>query len=84
MPMAISVVVYYPEFLLLVNGVDDNDNGWIDEGWDGIDNNGDGNVDELAEWEPEVWTGASASLAQNYHQHALRDQAQARPRSQCA
>ena len=25
---------------------DDNDNGWIDEGWDGVDNNGDGLVDE--------------------------------------
>ena len=60
-----QTIVYYPEFLLLVNGVDDNSNGWIDEGWDGIDNNGDGNIDELAEWELEVWTGASASLAQN-------------------
>ena len=58
-------IVYYPEFLLLVNGADDNANGWIDEGWDGIDNNGDGNIDELAEWELEIWTGASASLAQN-------------------
>ncbi len=25
-------IVYYPEFLLLVNGADDNANGWIDEG----------------------------------------------------
>src|SRR5262249_30055907 len=47
--------LYYPEFLLLVNGKDDNANGWIDEGWDGIDNNGDGNIDELAEWENELW-----------------------------
>jgi prepilin-type N-terminal cleavage/methylation domain-containing protein len=60
-----QIVLYYPEFLLLVNGVDDNNNGWTDEGWDGIDNNGDGSVDELAEWESEVWTGASASLLQN-------------------
>ena len=52
-------VVYYPEFLFLVNGVDDNANGWTDEGWDGIDNNGNGQVDELAEWESELWTGAS-------------------------
>ena len=51
--------VYYPEFLLLVNGVDDNGNGWTDEGWDGVDNNGDGNIDELAEWESELWTGAA-------------------------
>ena len=35
---------------------DDNGNGWIDEGWDGVDNNGDGQVDELAEWESELWT----------------------------
>ena len=28
-----------PEFLFLVNGLDDNKNGWIDEGYDGVDNN---------------------------------------------
>jgi prepilin-type N-terminal cleavage/methylation domain-containing protein len=47
--------LYYPEFLLLVNSRDDNANGWVDEGWDGVDNNGDGNIDELAEWETELW-----------------------------
>ena len=52
-------IVYKPEFLLLVNGADDNANGWTDEGWDGIDNNGDGQIDELAEWESELWTGVS-------------------------
>jgi prepilin-type N-terminal cleavage/methylation domain-containing protein len=46
---------YFPEFLFLVNGQDDNNNGWTDEGWDGVDNNGDGQVDELAEWENEQW-----------------------------
>ena len=46
-------IIYYPEFLLLVNGLDDNANGWIDEGWDGVDNNGNGLVDEIIEWEPE-------------------------------
>jgi prepilin-type N-terminal cleavage/methylation domain-containing protein len=50
-----GAVVYYPDFLLLVNTLDDNANGWTDEGWDGVDNNGDGNIDELAEWESEVW-----------------------------
>jgi hypothetical protein len=60
-----QAIVYNPEFLLLVNGVDDNKNGLIDEGWDGIDNNVDGNIDELAEWEAEVWTGAAASQLQN-------------------
>jgi hypothetical protein len=48
-----QAIVYYPEFLFLVNGLDDNRNGWIDEGWDGVDNNGNGLVDELAEWELE-------------------------------
>lgn len=54
-----QTIVYYPEFLLLVNGVDDNANGWVDEGWDGVDNNGNGKTDELAEWESELWTGAA-------------------------
>jgi prepilin-type N-terminal cleavage/methylation domain-containing protein len=44
-----------PEFLFLVNQRDDNTNGWQNEGWDGIDNNGDNQVDELAEWEVETW-----------------------------
>ena len=29
----------FPEFLFLVNGIDDNKNGWTDEGYDGVDNN---------------------------------------------
>ena len=49
-----------PDYLLVANGLDDNANGWTDEGFDGVDNNGDGNVDELAEWEPEAWRGALA------------------------
>jgi prepilin-type N-terminal cleavage/methylation domain-containing protein len=52
---ASGAVEYYPEFLLLVDTRDDNLNGWVDEGWDGVDNNGDGNIDELAEWENEIW-----------------------------
>ncbi|MGP0068122.1 MAG: prepilin-type N-terminal cleavage/methylation domain-containing protein [Isosphaeraceae bacterium] len=55
---------YQPDFLFLVDGRDDNKNGWIDEGWDGVDNNGDGQVDEVfgnygSEWETEVWQGAA-------------------------
>jgi prepilin-type N-terminal cleavage/methylation domain-containing protein len=48
------------EYLLLVNGQDDNSppNGWIDEGWDGVDNNGNGYTDEIAEWETEEWLGS--------------------------
>ncbi len=46
----------FPEFLLLVNGRDDNGNGWIDEGWDGIDNDGINGADDIGEWvEREVW-----------------------------
>lgn len=55
----------YPcEFLLLVDGKDDNRNGWTDEGFDGVDNDGDGLIDETAcalstagEWEQEGWAG---------------------------
>ncbi len=67
-----SVVIYYPEFLLLSNGVDDNANGWIDEGWDGIDNNGNGQVDEVAEWEMEIWTGASLTQPINNVPYLIR------------
>ena len=56
----------YPvEFLVLVNGQDDNNNGWADEGFDGIDNDNDGLTDEVTctlcpsdgEWETETWLG---------------------------
>ncbi len=44
------------EFLLLVNGLDDNKNGWTDEGWDGIDNDGVNGIDDIGEWlEVESW-----------------------------
>lgn len=33
------------EYLLLVNGFDDNQNGYTDEGMDGLDNNGNGLID---------------------------------------
>ncbi len=48
------------EYLLLVNGQDDTNppNGWIDEGWDGVDNNGNGYVDDITEWETEQWQGS--------------------------
>ncbi len=45
-----------PEILLLVNGRDDDLDGYADNGWDGLDNDGDGGVDELDEWiERETW-----------------------------
>ncbi len=60
------------EYLILVNGLDDNGNGWIDEGYDGVNNNGDpsGLIDEYNvsiggvnydEWEVERWSGGVAS-----------------------
>lgn len=46
------------EYLLLVNGHDDDKDGWIDNGWDGLDNDFDGITDDLDEWkEQEVWIG---------------------------
>lgn len=52
---------FTPEFLFVVNAQDDNTNGWVDEGWDGYDQNFNGIIDDLAEWlnigEPEKWTG---------------------------
>jgi type II secretory pathway pseudopilin PulG len=52
-----------PDYLLLTNGRDDNANGWVDEGWDGVDNNAINGIDELAEWEPETWITPTATLA---------------------
>lgn len=55
------------EYLLLVNGRDDGaeagggatgPDGWTDSGFDGVDNNGNGTVDEAVEWELEQWIGA--------------------------
>lgn len=55
----------YPEFLWLCNGIDDNTDGWIDSGYDGQDNNGNGIIDDPGlidptgqtpgEWEQEAW-----------------------------
>lgn len=59
------------EYLFLVNGQDDDGDGYTDEGWDGADNDGDGDRDELAtatsptEWEPEAWLGPEASGVSN-------------------
>ncbi len=41
------------DYLFLVNGRDDDGNGFIDDGFDGIDNNHNGLVDETAEGEEE-------------------------------
>jgi prepilin-type N-terminal cleavage/methylation domain-containing protein len=49
------------EWLILVDGRDDNHNGWVDEGFDGVDNDGVNGVDDPGEWvEGEAWQGAAA------------------------
>ncbi|WP_165229757.1 prepilin-type N-terminal cleavage/methylation domain-containing protein [Aquisphaera insulae] len=49
------------EYLFLINGQDDDTpvpDGFIDNGWDGIDNNFNNTIDEPAEWtETETWIG---------------------------
>ncbi len=68
-----SGVQLNPEFLLLTNGLDDNKNGWTDEGFDGVDNNfsaelpnGPFLTDDLLEWEAEAWpTGVLAASPTN-------------------
>jgi len=62
------------EYLLLVNGIDDDGDGYTDEGWDGVDNNGGYSYNAIiddqgttgpggvpTEWEPEKWLGLMSS-----------------------
>jgi prepilin-type N-terminal cleavage/methylation domain-containing protein len=58
------------EFLYVVNGQDDDGDGYVDNGWDGLDNDFQNGVDDahpnaivssiprFGEWENEVWVGA--------------------------
>lgn len=49
------------EYLFLVNGQDDDNDGFVDDGWDGVDNDTQNGVDDPAEWtEQEKWMGALA------------------------
>jgi prepilin-type N-terminal cleavage/methylation domain-containing protein len=52
------------EYLFLINGKDDDGNGFIDDGWDGVDNNRDPNLvtDDLDEWEHETWMPPPVNL----------------------
>ena len=65
------------EYLFLVNGQDDDNDGFVDNGWDGVDNDQDGNIDIVPgvatnynatcynEWtETEKWLGSLASSLQ--------------------
>lgn len=50
-----KVVQAETEFLYVVNGRDDDSDGYVDEGWDGVDNDGKNGADDLGEWEAETW-----------------------------
>ncbi len=52
------------EFLFLVNGQDDDGDGFADNGWDGVDNDLIAGIDNLDEWETEKFT-ASYTNANN-------------------
>lgn len=54
------------DYLWVVNGVDDDHDGFIDDGWDGVDNNADGVTDELFEWEVERWQRHVPVIASPY------------------
>lgn len=62
-PVASAGTTLYADLLFVVDGRDDNQNGWIDEGWDGIDSDGKNGIDDVGEWEKESWQGASANVA---------------------
>lgn len=49
------------EFLWLVNAADDNRDGIVDSGWNGLDDDLDGATDEDDEWERERWLGLAAA-----------------------
>lgn len=59
-PDGITTATGRPQYLLCVNGLDDDHDGFIDNGWDGVDNDGDGVTDAAAEWELETWPGKLA------------------------
>ena len=67
------------DFLFLVNGKDDNGDGFIDEGFDGVDNNLDGVIDDLARVGGRD-LGPGARIEQDL-QRALHDRPPARPRA---
>ena len=77
---AANPVTVQPEYLFLVNGVDDNKNGWIDEGYDGVDNNYNAEVanggpyftDDLFEWEHETWPATVLATGLSSQPYAIQ------------
>ena len=63
-PFPIGTTGAYLDFLQLVNGRDDDGDGFVDNGFDGVNQNlnfdaaGNPIIDELAEWEVEKWLGS--------------------------
>ena len=45
--------------------------GYVDEGFDGVDNNGDGVIDDLGEWEVETWGSAAIESSTVNHPYTL-------------
>jgi prepilin-type N-terminal cleavage/methylation domain-containing protein len=45
-----TTYTWNPEILFLVNGQDDNNDGFVDNGWDGIDNDLDGIIDRAPDF----------------------------------
>lgn len=64
-------VTVHPEFLFLVNGLDDDGDGFVDDGLDGVNENANFDkitkapiVDDIGEWtETETWQGSQAIAA---------------------
>jgi prepilin-type N-terminal cleavage/methylation domain-containing protein len=62
-----------PETLQLVNGRDDDKDGYVDNGWDGLDNEPDGTTDELDEWtEREMWTNDQLKITADQPYRVIR------------
>jgi prepilin-type N-terminal cleavage/methylation domain-containing protein len=49
------------EFLYLTDRTDNNKDGLVDSGWNGLDDDLDGAIDEDDEWEAEAWHGLLAN-----------------------
>jgi hypothetical protein len=62
-PDGVTHVTLTVEYLHLVNGRDDDHDGYIDNGWDGLDNDLVNGPDDAAEWETEAWTGPAVTNA---------------------
>jgi len=60
------------EMLFLTDGQDDNGNGYVDELYDGVDNDGFNGPDDLQEWEPETLGTLPASTTFFYPYQIIR------------